>query len=288
MKKWIMIALAAALVAVSLTGCQGQLSSTFKQTGSPSTAATTPASNAPSDSIEPQPKESAAVQPAISSAVASAPNAVQPAQNTTASVDNRSKLSVTTTETVKVLPDMATVTLGVTTQGNSADAAQNANSKIANAVVAAIKAQGIKDEDIQTSNINLYQDYTDTKKYNMEIDYNVKVTQIANVGKVIDAAISAGANVTYSLVFDIQDKDTVYMQALQKAMTSVADKAQKMATAGGLTLDRVLDVQETSQSNVIYPMAAAMDSKAAAGAPVNVSPGQIDVSASVTATYLLK
>lgn len=280
MKKWIMIALAAVLVAVSLTGCQGQLANTFQQQTGSATQAASSSSGAPSVSIE--------TLPAISSAVQSAPNVAQPTLNT-ANMDNRSKLSVTTTETVRVLPDMATVTLGVTTQGNTADGAQNANSKIANAVVAAIKAQGITDENIQTSNMNLYQDYTDTQKYNMETDFNVKVTPIANVGKVIDAAISAGANVTYSLVFDLQNKDTVYMQALQKAMTSVANKAQKMATAGGLTLDRVLDVQEVSLSNEYYPMAdMAMSVKTGSSSAVNVSPGQIDVTATVMATYLLK
>lgn len=283
MKKWIIIAIVTVLAAVLLTGCQGQLPNLLQQ---PSGSATQIVSDAPSGSPqvsdEPEPKESTV--PAISTAVVPTPGA-QPNAN----IDNRSRMSVTATETVKVLPDVAYVTLGVTTQGSSADAAQNANSKIANALVAAVKAQGVKEEDIQTSNMNLYQDYTDNKKYDMQTDYSVKVTQIANVGKVIDAAISAGANVTYSLTFDIQDRDKVYMDALQKAMTSVSDKAQKMASAGGLSIDKVLDVQEVSQGNIVYPMsAAAVKVAGSADSSVNVSPGQIEVNATVSATYLLK
>ncbi len=280
MKKWMIIAIVTVLAAVLLTGCQGQLPLLQQPSGSASAS-----SAAPSVSVEPQETSSASekAEPAISTAVAT------PSAQATANIDDRSRMSVTATETVKVLPDVAYVTLGVTTQGSSADAAQNANSKIANALVAAVKAQGVKEEDIQTSNINLYQDYTDTKKYNMQADYRVKVTEIANVGKVIDAAISAGANVTYSLTFDIQDRDKVYMEALQKAMTSVADKAQKMAAAGSLTIDRVLDVSEVNQGGVYYPMAdAAVKVAGSADSSVNVSPGQVEVSASVSATYLLK
>lgn len=229
---------------------------------------------------------SAAATQAISSSVAS------PAPQTN-NVDNRSKLSVTTTETVKILPDIATVTLGVSTRGKTAEETQKANSAIANAVVAAVKALGIKDEDIQTSNINLYQEYSENtaeeRQYNMQVDYTVKVTPIENVGKVIDAAIKAGANVTYSLYFDVQDRDAAYMQALEKAMKSVSDKAQKMALAGGLTIDRVLDVQEAGQGGGFYPMAASYaKAEGAAADMVNVSPGTIEISATVSATYLLK
>jgi uncharacterized protein len=295
MKKWMIIAIVAALMAVLLTGCQGQLANAFQQlpgssqSATASASASASASDTPQVSVEPQTKESASVQPALSTAIVPTPGAVASAQTNASSADNRSKMSVTSTQTIKVLPDMAYVTLGVTSQGSSADAAQNANSKIANAVVAAIKAQGVTDENIQTSNINLYQDYTDAKKYDMQTDFSIKVSQIANVGKVIDAAISAGANVTYSLSFDIQDRDAVYMKALQQAMTSVADKAQKMASSGGLSIDKVLDVQEVSQSAVVYPMAAATMKEAGdASTQVNVSPGQIDVSATITATYLLK
>jgi len=275
MKKWMIIAIAAALVAALLTGCQGQLASVMgQQTGGPSQSAAETATTTQQESAN-----SAAVLP----------TPVQPQPAASAAYDNRSRLSVSSTETVKVLPDVAYVTLGVTTHGSSADAAQNANSKIANKMLEAIRALGIKDENIQTSNISLYQDYTDTSRYNMEIDYSVKVTPIENVGKVIDAAIGAGANVTYSLTFDVEDRDTVYMQALEKAMKSVADKAQKMAAAGGLAIDKVQDVQEAGQSNYYYPMAeAAVKTAGDSASMVNVTPGQIEVSASVTATYLLK
>lgn len=206
----------------------------------------------------------------------------------TATEDERSKLSVSTTESVKVVPDIASITLGVSTQGASADAAQQQNSTTANAVLDAVKQQGIPDENIQTSNINVYQDYTDPSLYNVEVTYTIKVAPIENVGKVIDSAIAAGANITYSLSFDIEDRDGAYMQALEKAMSSVSDKAQKMAEAGGLSIDRVLLVQESGSN--YYPMAdnAMMKVAGEASDAISVVPGQLEISATVTATYLLK
>lgn len=209
-------------------------------------------------------------------------------QTQTQAVDDRSKLSVTTTETVTVVPDVAYVTLGVQSQGTSAAEAMSQNNTTANAVLAAIKNQGIAEEDIQTSNMNIYQDYNDPSLYNVEIDYRIKVKPLDKVGGVIDSAVAAGANVSYSLYFDIEDRDSVYLQALQKAMASIADKAGQMAAAGGLEIDRVLLVQEGGSNYTPLYAAAPMATAEAARDSVSVSPGQMDVSASVSATYLLK
>ena len=208
--------------------------------------------------------------------------------NQTQAVDDRSKLSVTTTETVAVVPDVAYVTLGVQSQGPDAAEAMRENNATANAVLAAIKSQGIAEEDIQTTNMNIYQDYNDPNMYNVEIDYRIKVKPMDKVGGVIDSAVAAGANVSYSLYFDIEDRDSVYLQALEKAMASIAEKANQMAAAGGLEIDRVLLVQEGgSNYSPLYDtrMMAAAESAADS---ISINPGQMEVSATVSATYLLK
>lgn len=249
MKKWFIIITAILLVAVIATGCTGKIS----------------------DMLKPAETQVSSTQ----------------AVSGTGTEDERSKLSVTTTESVKVVPDIAFITLGVSTQGSSVDEAQKQNSTTANKVLDAVRQMGIADENIQTSNINVYKDYNDPSKYNVEVTYTIKVSPIDNVGKVIDSAIAAGANITYSLSFDIEDRDGVYMQALEKAMGSVTDKAQKLAEAGGLTIDRVLLVQESGGN--YYPMADMSMMKAeGASDAISVVPGQMEVSATVTATYLLK
>jgi hypothetical protein len=249
MKKWLIILTAVLLVAVVFTGCSMKLTDLLP-------------SQSPSQGAE--------------------------TVSQTQAVDDRSKLSVTTTESVTVVPDIAYVTLGVRSQGASAEEAMNQNNTTASAVLTAIKNQGIAEEDIQTTNLNIYQDYDNTSLYNVEINYQIRVKPLDKVGGVIDSAVAAGANVSYSLYFDIEDRDTVYMQALEKAMSSVAVKAGQMAAAGGFEIDRVLLVQEGGSD--YYPMyeRAMVASEGAAADSVSVNPGQMDVSATVSATYLLK
>ncbi len=252
MKKWFVIAAAVMLAAIVFTGCSSMDWSDLLPSQTASQAADT-----------------------------------ESATQTTA-VDDRSKLSVNTTESVTVVPDIAYVTLGVQTQGMSADEAQLENNQTANAVLDAIRGQGIADEDIKTSNISIYQDYNDPSLYNVEIDYRIKVKPLDKVGGVIDSAVAAGANVSYSLSFDIEDRDAVYLQALEKAMTSVADKATQMAAAGGLEIDRVLLVEEGG-SNYYYATNEMLRTSAEGAADsISINPGEMEVSATVSATYLLK
>src|SRR3569623_1301312 len=53
----------------------------------------------------------------------------------------------------KVVPDMASITLGVQTEAPTAQAAMAQNAERMSRIVAALKAQGLADKDIQTSNI---------------------------------------------------------------------------------------------------------------------------------------
>ncbi len=212
----------------------------------------------------------------------------------TASADEKqqeqSTLTLSATETVKVAPDVAYVSIGVRTTGASAQEAQQDNARIAENFLNAIKAQGISEEDIQTQNINIYQDYEDPKKTVMENTYKVTVKNVDVVGAVIDAAAAAGANDTYSLSFDVQDRDTVYMQALSKAMESVGGKAKAMAMAGGYTIIRPVSITESGAESGVMPYAyaaGAMDSKSEGGA-TQVTPQDIEVSATVSGTYLIQ
>jgi len=59
----------------------------------------------------------------------------------------------------KVAPDMATITLGVMTEGKTAAEAMQANATRMSAVMASLRKAGIADKDIQTSNLNLSPQY---------------------------------------------------------------------------------------------------------------------------------
>ena len=201
-----------------------------------------------------------------------------------------STLTVNATETVKVAPDVAYVTIGVTTKGKTAAEAQQENARITTEFLNAVKQQGVAEEDMQTSNINVYTDYDDSSKTVVDNSYRITIRDVNNVGAVIDAALAAGANSTYSLSFDVEDRDAVYIQALAKAMESVGEKAKTVAMAGGYSIVKPLSITESGADyGVRYAESMAMDSAMeAGGAATPVTPQDIEVSASVSGTYVIQ
>jgi uncharacterized protein YggE len=201
-----------------------------------------------------------------------------------------SVITVNTTESVKVSPDLAYVYLGVRTTGKTAETAQQENAELAHSFVAAVKKEGVAEEDIETASINIYQDYENPNQYVMESSYKVTIRDIDDVGSVIDSAVSAGANTSYSLSFDISNRDEVYIEALGKAMQSVNEKARTVAQSGGYTIVRPQSIQEGGTSSYYneMPMAAAAMEAQAVTRDMFVSPGDIEVSASVTGTFVIE
>ncbi len=201
-----------------------------------------------------------------------------------------STLTVSATESVKKMPDIAYASIGVRTSGNTAEQAQQENARITEAFLAAVKAQGVNEQDLETQSLNVYADYENPQKTVVENICRVTIRKIDTVGTVIDAAIAAGANATYSLSFDIADRDSVYMEALAKAMENVGGKAKAVAQAGGYTIVRPQAITEGSAGYSAQPYmmeAGAMD-VAAGKVTTPVSPQEIEVSATVTGTYIIE
>src|SRR3954466_11830701 len=111
---------------------------------------------------------------------------------------------------VTVVPDQATVTAGVHTQAATAAAALDQNSKQMNAVIAALKAAG--GTDLQTQQVSL-SPQTD-EKGNVQsyvADDSVSANAaIADAGKLIDAAVAAGANTVSGPSLGVSDEDAAY------------------------------------------------------------------------------
>ena len=110
-------------------------------------------------------------------------------------------LSVSAQADAKRVPDVATISAGVVTQAVDANAAMRANAVQMDKVMAAIKAAGIAERDIQTSGINLNPQYKYVENqeptitgYQANNTVNLKVRDIGKLGKVLDALVASGAN----------------------------------------------------------------------------------------------
>ena len=120
--------------------------------------------------------------------------------------------------------------------------------------------------------------------YNATNTISVRLENLSIVGTVIDAGLKAGANQIEGVGFALRNDLPSRQQALKQAVEEARSKAQTMAEALRVNLVEVLEVSEGGVSIVdrVEPVFA---SRAAAATETPVSPGQIEVRASVTIRY---
>jgi uncharacterized protein YggE len=184
---------------------------------------------------------------------------------------------------VTVVPDQATIGAGVRTTAPTAAAALAANSSAVARVIAALKRVGVKT--IQTQQVSLYPQTDAKSKVTGYVAQNtVTVTApVADAGKLIDAAVGAGADTVDGPSLGVSIQGRLYRQALQQAVADARAKAGALAHAGGFGIGRVLTVSEQSQQPPVVYAAAGKD---AGSTPVE--PGTQTVTADVQVTFALR
>lgn len=225
------------------------------------------------------------VKPALAASVA--PQAASESTNT--------GIDVSGTGTVKVAPDIATSSIGVeVTSATLAEASSQANTTMSN-VIDAIKGLGVDPKDIQTTNYNVTplqnepQTAGGTPKitgYRVSNQVNVTVRKIDDLGKIIDAAVGAGANSIFGISFNVADPTPYQQQARAAAVKDAQAKASQLAQAGGITLGKIVSITET-QVSTPFPRAATASFAAGAGA-VPIQTGQMEVDVSVDVRFAIQ
>jgi uncharacterized protein YggE len=197
-------------------------------------------------------------------------------------------ITVTGTGRIEARPDEAIVEAGVETRAPTAQEAQANNNTAMQAVIAAIKAQGIAAKDIQTSGVSLFpiisQNNTVTG-YNASNRVTVTVENVDQAGVVLDAAIKAGANTASGVRFTFKDETALRNKALAAAAADARSKADALAAALGLQISGVQAVTE-GQVNIPVPFVAPRAAAAPQAAPaVPIEPGQQTITADVTIVF---
>ena len=173
----------------------------------------------------------------------------------------------------------------MTTNGATAAEALSRNSSQAQAIIDALKKAGVSSSDIQTTQVSLWPQTSSNglKITGYQASNSVNVSApLAKSGNLVDAAVGAGANNVDGPNLDTADTTSLYNQALTQALSKSKAKAQVIADATGLTLGKVLKVNEGSQPTpIVYGAALAESAKAAP--PIEA--GTQKIQASVTVTY---
>ena len=226
-------------------------------------------------------------------------------------------ITVTATAEVKVVPDMARIQVGVTTQGATAEEAEAANAELMDAVLAALAEQGVAEESIQTAWTNLSPQYgmaedvevgvdsamatgvawpgmgNDIVGYEMTTELSVSDLTVEQVGAVIQAVVNAGANQVDGVSYYASTYDEAYSEALAQAVENARPKGEVIASAAGVSLGNVVQVTEGYQNRafayaeVSYDEAA-VDAGGGMAKAIAVAPGTVTIEASVTVTYAIQ
>lgn len=194
---------------------------------------------------------------------------------------------------VRVAPDRATVSIGVQTRAATAADAATQNARKQTAIISAIKARGVPSEQIGTSNFNVIpetrydregQAAPRTTSYLVMNTVIVELRRIDQVGPVIDASLSAGANQINSLTFGITAADSAKRIALASAVAKARADAEVMARAAGGSLGPLI---ELIAADVYVPMPRQVMAMAKVGAAdaTPIEAGQEVVRANVSARW---
>ncbi|AWB49199.1 SIMPL domain-containing protein [Gemmobacter aquarius] len=204
-------------------------------------------------------------------------------------------ITVTGEGRAEAAPDLATISLGVTTQGETAGAAMDANSAALAAVVTRLKAAGIADRDVQTSNLSLnpnwqQNDGTQPPKIAGYVAMNVltvRVRALDTLGEVLDSAITDGANTLNGISFGLDDPEPAMDKARIEAVQAAKARAELMVGAAGLKLGRVVSITEAGGYMPPMPMPMyRMEADMAKAVPVEG--GEVGLTASVTMVFEIK
>jgi uncharacterized protein YggE len=192
-------------------------------------------------------------------------------------------------------PDLATVQLGVSVlDADVSEAIAQSNATIGD-ITQALIATGVLEEDIQTTNFNVWPDDrfdpetgfpTGERTFRVESTLQVKVHGIENVGDVIQAALDAGANNVYGLSFSIDDPSALISEARAAAIEDAKERAGEIAEELDFQLVEAIIIAESSGGVIpLYAGLGAMEAAVGGGPPI--SPGESTVTAQISITFAI-
>ncbi len=194
---------------------------------------------------------------------------------------------------VRAVPDRAYVWVSVQTRNSSAAVAAGENADKQTAVIGSLRSLGISSSQISTQNYTVTpetrNDNTDRTprvvSYLVSNSLRVEISDIGLAGKVIDSALSHGANQVTSVVFFESNADQLYRTALAAAVVNAKAQADVMASAAGGRLGMLVEL-DSQGGRTPSPMFAGARIAAFGAAETPIMPGQDAVQATVTAKWM--
>ncbi len=202
---------------------------------------------------------------------------------------------------ISATPDIAYINTGVITVEKTAKQALAKNSLIMNELINKLNAFNIAEKDIKTSNFSISPQYNYNNSANNQppkiVNYRVSnmvtitVRNLNNLGKIIDATVSIGANSISSVSFSVANKEKLLDEARKKAMQNAINKAKLYANSANISLGKILVISENSGFMPPPPVDMVMARNmaiAAEAAPTPIQSGELTFRANVNVQWRIE
>ena len=202
-----------------------------------------------------------------------------------------STISVSGEGVVTAVPDMASVSVGVTTQAKDAAEAMAANNRAMTSLVATLDTFSIAATDRQSSGFNVYPRYdrpadgrnsTEITSYVVSNQLTIRVRDIDRLGELLSAVVTSGSNQLGSLSFGNSNAADLLDEARALAVKDAQRKASLYAAAAGGKVGRVVSITESGASQPGPMMRAGMMMQMEA---VPVAAGENEYRAAVSVVF---
>lgn len=204
-------------------------------------------------------------------------------------------IQVTGAGLVNTVPDVAYINIGIHTEDENASTAVSENNRMVQNLMATLKAAGVQEIDMQTSNFSIWQnqkyDYSGVSTgstYMVDNTVYVTVRDLDSLGDTLDSAVQAGANNINSIQFSVADDSALKTEARGLAVENAKKIAQELASAAGVELGEIISMSYYSTASpMIYYGARGMGGGGGESS-VPITTGQISIDTSVDITFSIK
>lgn len=221
------------------------------------------------------------------------------ASEATSELNHAETISVVGQGSTNIKPDIARVSIGVETTAETVSEAVEENEGKMESILAALKAVGIAEKDIQTTHYSIqFERYPEPlpreigsesagqpPQYRVSNMVNVTIRDLDKVSDVLDAAVEAGANNLWGVSFSVEDPELAEADARAAAIADAQGRAEALAELSNVELGPVMTVSEVIGGAGPMPVAAERAVVSGAG---SISPGELEVSYQVQVTYFIE
>jgi len=201
------------------------------------------------------------------------------------------KVTVVGSATLKVVPDEMRWTVAININDATLAAAKGRHDDSLSGALKFIKSLGSAVKDLQTGGIHIDKNNfaplsspAAEKPFTCSTQFTFTLTDFDKYGPMADALAKLDGVQVQSVDYASSKQDATAREALKQALANAHDKASDLAVSTGCYIDKPLEILEGSGDGP-RPMAMSFMARSApAGTPAAV-PGQIEISATVTATY---